>query len=201
MANAAAGSGRIRRSVRFAQLDAQTAPGGREFTPRRERITVTDRLEMPSFQNTQDWTGGMGISPSGRFQVAEGHGRKQRPFSRKGIRQDWARVILWILAAILSVVLLVEFASIGASSLRIQKLKTRIENARVKGEQLQRQLAEQGGDISVVTRAVEMNLISSSGATTIELRAPSGATLLLVENQAAEATAEPDMRASLTNTN
>ena len=107
----------------------------------------------------------------------------------------------WILAAVLSVVLLVEFASIGASSLRIQKLETRIENARVKGEQLQRQLAEQGGDISVVTRAVEMNLISSSGATTIELRAPSGATLLLVENQAAEATAEPDMRASLTNTN
>ena len=43
--------------------------------------------------------------------------------------------------------------------------------------------------------AVEMNLISSSGATTIELQAPSGATLLLVENQAAEATAEPEVPA------
>ena len=35
----------------------------------RQRMSCSDSVK--SFTNTQDWTGGMGISPSGRFQVIE----------------------------------------------------------------------------------------------------------------------------------
>ena len=192
-----ASSGRIRRSVRFARLDAQAGPSGRE-TVRRERMTVGPRLEMPSFQNTQDWAGGMGVSPSGRFRVVEEPRRRRNSFSREGIRQDLARVLLWILLVVLSVTLVVQFASIGAGSLRIRKLESKMAAARNRGEELERELAEQDGDIRVVTRAVEMNLISSGGAPTIPLTAPSAATLTLVETTA-QATAEPGMRASVTN--
>ena len=192
-----ASSGRIRRSVRFARLDAQAGPAGRE-TARRERMTVGPRLEMPSFQNTQDWTGGMGVSPSGRFRVAEEPGRRRKMFSRDGIRRDLARILLWILLVVLSVTLVVQFASIGAGSLRIRKLESKMAAARSRSEELERELAEKGGDIRVVTRAVEMNLISSGGAPTIRLEAPSGATLTLVETPA-QATAEPELRASAMN--
>ena len=66
-----AASGRIRRSVRFAQLEQQSGNRKPEAMPRRQRITVADHLDSSSFRNTQDWTGGLGISPSGRFRVIE----------------------------------------------------------------------------------------------------------------------------------
>ena len=66
-----AATGRVRRSVRFAQMQAGTESAVREGKPRRERMSVSGRLEMSSFPLSQDWTGGMGTSPSGRFQVVE----------------------------------------------------------------------------------------------------------------------------------
>ena len=51
----------------------------------RQRMTCADSLQ--SFTNTQDWTGGMGISPSGRFRVVEEPKPRQRFFSRNGIRR------------------------------------------------------------------------------------------------------------------
>ena len=195
----ATASGRIRRSVRFAKLEDQAA-AGRNTSLRRERITVAEKLEIPSYQNTQDWTGGMGMSPSGRFRVVEEPRKRQGILSRDGIRKDWAKILIWALAVIFSVVLLAEFASIGASSLRIRKLETRTEAAQNRGRQLQRELADQSGDISVLTRAVELNLISSGGASTILLTAPQGATMTLVETQSAQATEEPEIRAAITGT-
>ena len=43
---------------------------------RRRRMTCSDRL--PSFHQTQDWTGSMGVSPSGRFRIVEEPTKKQR---------------------------------------------------------------------------------------------------------------------------
>ena len=194
-----AASGRVRRSIRFAQLEAQSGAARRDTPLRRERMTLNERLEMPSYQNTQDWTGGMSVSPSGRFEVPREGIRRRKPFSREGIRVDWSRAILWIAAAVMCVVLLVQAASIGAGALRMQKLEARIEKAQANGRTLRTQLEQSSGDISVCTRAVEMNLISSSGAPTIRLTAPETATLMLVETSADQTTAETDLRASAGN--
>jgi len=186
--------GRIRRSVRFAQLDAQNDAPSRESMPRRERIRVSERLEMPSYQNTQDWTSGVGMSPSGRFQVIEDARERRKAFGREGLRKDVARALIWATAALLCVILLIQFASVGASSLQIQKLERRVETAQNKKQELRGQLDRVSGDISVCTKAVQLNLISSGGARTISLTAPLGATMMLVESQASS-TEEPDLRA------
>ena len=194
--------GRVRRTIRFAQIEAQAGAAAWETSARRERMNVPGRLEMPSFQHTQDWTGGMETSPSGRFRVIEEPRQKQRPFSREGVRTDWARALIWMLAAFLSVALLVSLAAVGSSAINIQKLETRITAAESRSRDLNRQLAASSGDISVCTRAVELNLISSGGAPTIQLTAPAAATMTIVntsavqENQTAQTTEEPEMRAA-----
>ena len=83
-----AASGRIRRSVRFAQLEQQSGNRKPEAMPRRQRITVADHLDSSSFRNTQDWTGGLGISPSGRFRVIED---RRHCDSARGARFDRSR--------------------------------------------------------------------------------------------------------------
>lgn len=192
-----AATGRVRRSIRYAQLDAQTGSAVSSVPLRRQRMTESARLNAPSFQNTQDWTGGMGISPSGRFQVIEEPLRKQPLFSREGIRMDLAGGLLWLMAVGMAVILLVLFASVGAGSLRIRRLESRIESAENIGDNLRQRLDDSSGDISVVTRAVELNLISSEGAPTIRLTAPKGATMTLVRTGTPEPTEEPELRAGL----
>ena len=192
-----AATGRVRRSIRYAQLDARTGPAVSSVPLRRQRMTESARLSAPSFQNTQDWTGGMGISPSGRFQVIEEPLRKQPLFSRDGVRMDLAGALLWLMAVGMAVILLVLFASVGAGSLRIRRLESRIESAQNIGDNLRRQLNDSSGDISVVTKAVELNLISSEGAPTIRLTAPKGATMTLVRTGTPEPTEEPELRAGL----
>jgi len=189
--------GRIRRSIRFAQLDAGTEMGARGTSLRRERMTGTDKLERMGFQNAQDWVKGVGLSPSGRYQVVEEPRKKQQVFGKTGLRSDWARLIIWILAAVMCLVLLVRMASAGALSLQIQKLETRIAAAQTTEARLKSELAYSGGDISVCTRAVELNLISSNGAPTIQLTAPEGATMNLVSPQESQTTQEPEIRASV----
>jgi len=194
---AAAATGRVRRSIRFAQLDAQSDAGFREVSRRRERMRVSGRLEMPSFQNTQDWTGSMGVSPSGQFQVIEEPRERPKILSRKGIRRDWSRGIIWVTAAVMLIMLLAQFAAIGAGAMRVQKIENRIQAPEAKNRSLQSDLAVLDGDISVCTRAVELNLISSGGAPVIWLTAPSGANMILVETAAdTPASGEADLRAS-----
>ncbi len=191
-----AAEGRVRRSVRFAQLNAETSVSARNVSVRRERIHTGERLEMPSFQHTQDWAGSVGISPSGRFQVQAHPGKKQKPFSRAGVRTDWAGAILWVLVAAMCVALLVRFASVGAAGIRIHRLETRIAAAENRGNQLRSDLAVSGGDISVCTKAVELNLISSGGAPTIYLTAPERADMNLMTETEVQTTEEPELRAS-----
>lgn len=191
-----AASGRIRRSIRFARLEAQTASVKRETAPRRERITTRPGLEFSSFRNTQNWADGMGVSPSGRFRVVEEPRDRKKAVSREGIREDWAKLLIWILAAAILTAVLAMAASIGSSSLRIRKLETRMEAAQARNLELKGELAALGGDVSVCTKAVELNMISSNGAPTIQLEAPTAATMLLVETGGASATEEPELRAS-----
>lgn len=191
-----AAQGRVRRTVRFAQMEASSSELQRDAVPRRERFRMTGKLEMPSCPNTQDWMCTMGTGPSARFQVIEEPRKPQPAISRAGVREDWARVILWVMAVVMCVTLLTTVAAIGSGRLRIQKLETRIDAAQAKQEALKRDLAALSGDISVCTRAVELNLISSNGARTIQLTAPEGATMTLVDSQETTGGNEPETRAS-----
>ena len=191
-------TGRIRRSVRFAQLEQQSGALRGEATPRRQRITVADHLEPSPFANTQDWTGGMGISPSGRFRVATDPGSREKPLNRKGIRKDWAGRVLTLMIAIMAVALLVELASLGAGQIRIQKLNARITAMEERNEELRESLRRSSEDISVCTEAVKLNLVSSNGVKPITLTAPSRARMVLME---AEDTLETgEIRASTAGT-
>ena len=196
-----AASGRVRRSIRFARMEAQSAEVRRDASPRRERMTLRPGLEFSNCRNTQNWTDGMGISPSGRFRVVEEPRDRRRAVSRDGIRSDWAKILIWLLAAAAAVALLAVAASIGTGSLRIRKLETRIEAAQARNLELRGQLASLGGDVSVCTKAVELNMISSNGAPTIQLTAPAAANMVLMEAGEVTATQEPDIRASAAQTN
>lgn len=194
MTTAAPAGGRVRRSIRFAQLAENAQAPARESTPRRERFSGTEKLEMAAFQNTQDWARGMGISPSGRFQVPSEPQAKQKIFSREGVRKDFARVILWMMLAAVVATALAGFGALASSTLRINRLENRINAADARGQTLRTDLARQSGDISVCTKAVELNLISSNGAATIQLTAPD-ANMTLVYSQNSTATQEPELRA------
>ena len=187
----------FRRRIRDAKMDAQFGAGAQETSLRRRRMSVPESLENPSYQNTQDWTGGMGISPSGRFRVIEEPRDRQKPFSREGIRRDWARMLIWTAGIVMAVILLVQLITLGTTDTRIQKYGMKIETAQKYNWEQRDRLALLDGDITVCTKAVEMNLISSNGAPTIELTAPTGARMTLVESQPDAETGEADVRASL----
>ena len=190
----AAPGGRIRRSVRFAQVE----PRSGQAQPQRQRFTVADHIDTRTFQHTQDWTEGMGVSPSGRFRVIEKGEKRQKPISRAGIRGDWGRACLLALLAALVVFFLVELAALGTSGLNIRKLNRQIEAMEARNAELRVMLERSSGDISVCTEAVKMNLVSSNGVRPIQLTAPEGASMVLTETQSGQ---EADhLRASVTGT-
>ncbi len=189
-----AGSGRIRRSVRFAQLDNQNGTA----KPQRQRFTEAAHLETASFPQRQDWTGSMGMSPSGRYRVIEKGETRVMPISRKGIRPDWGRTILVLLAIALIGIALFEAAAMGVSSLNIRKLNSQIASVEERNDNLRSALARSSGDISVCTEAVKMNLVSSNGVRPIPLTAPEGARMVLTETRSSMENEE--IRASVTGT-
>ena len=144
---------------------------------RRQRMTVSDRI--PSIHQTQDWTGSMEMSPSGRFQVIEEPTQRQRLFVKDGIRWDAAWIAIIAVCVILAGILLADLAGIGRSMKSISKLNSRIEMLGNKNGQLQNQLELSTDDLSVCTEAVKLNLIASGGATVVRLTAPENATLML----------------------
>ncbi|MBR2824367.1 MAG: hypothetical protein IKE24_11860 [Clostridia bacterium] len=194
MTTASGSAGRIRRSVRFAQVEPQRTPAA----PQRQRFTEADHLRDRSFQNTQDWTGSMGLSPSGRFRVLEKGEKKEKPLTRRGIRKDWGRAALIVLAAVMTTVILVETAHLGLGQINIRKLNERIASMEVRNEELRETLARSSGDISVCTEAVKMNLVSSNGVRPIPLTAPTDARMVPTEQ--AVTTERGDIKASATGT-
>lgn len=142
---------------------------------RRQRFSCADSLK--EYQQSQDWTGQMGMSPSGRFQVIE-ESRKREPLvTREGLQWHLGWGVLVTVAILLIAVLLFDLVSIGSSARTIDRLSSRIEMIAERNETLSAQLSYSAGDISVCTEAVKLNLISANGASSVKLTAPQGATM------------------------
>ena len=141
----------------------------------RQRFSCADSLK--EYQQSQDWTGQMGMSPSGRFQVIE-ESRKREPLvTREGLQWHLGWGVLVTVAILLIAVLLFDLVSIGSSARTIDRLSSRIEMIAERNETLSAQLSYSAGDISVCTEAVKLNLISANGASSVKLTAPQGATM------------------------
>ncbi len=185
-----AAEGRIRRGERYRVYTEAENTGIRGVSARRARMT--DSLNEDRFPNTQDWTVKAGMSPSGRFQIVE-EPRKRIPLiSAAGIRWDLARTALMIIGSVMIVVLLVMLAAIGSSSLQIRQLDEKISAVEQYNEELRGKISAESGDISVCTEAVRLNLISSSGARTIQLTAPRGANMMLSDRETTGQTSGED---------
>lgn len=145
---------------------------------------MTCAASLPSFRQTQDWTGGMGISPSGRFQVIEERKPKQRILSGEGIRWDAAVITLILVGILLAGILLGDLAGIGNGGRTVEKLGSKISALESRNEELRNELTMNRGT-AVHSEAAKMNLISSNGARTIRLTAPENANLTLSDATAA----------------
>ena len=136
----------------------------------RQRMTCSN--SMRTFTNTQDWTNGMGISPSGRFQVIEEARPKRKAISRDGIRWDVAWIIVAAIVLLCGAILVADLAGISISSRTIGRLDSKIADMTKRNDLLKQELELSASDVSVCTEAVKLNLISGYGAQTITLTAP-----------------------------
>ena len=167
---------------------------------RRSRMTCSADLPegvMPDGVGkgkTQDWTGGMTMSPSGRFQVIEERKPKLRFISRDGIRWNSALMLLIIVGVILCGVLLADLAGMGNAGRTIAKLNHKISAIESKNEDLKLELELSTDSATVCTGAVRMDLISSNGAQTIRLTAPQEASITLSSASAAAENADLEVR-------
>ncbi|MBR3334558.1 MAG: hypothetical protein IKG23_09735 [Clostridia bacterium] len=158
------------------------------------RSRMTCSASLPSFHQTQDWTGG--LTASGRIPVVEEARPKQRLFSSDGIRWDAAVAALIIAGVLLLVLLAVDVTGIGAGGRTITKLNSSIRELETKNERLREEIDLQAGNSSVCTEAVKLNLISSGGARTIRLTAPVNAQLTF--SSAEKAAENADLEGRLT---
>ena len=141
------------------------------------RSRMTCSASLPSFHQTQDWTGG--LTPNGRIPVIEEAKPRKRLISSEGIRWDAAVAALVIIGVLLVVLLTVDLACIGTSSRAVTKLNSSIHDLEAKNERIQAEIDMTTGSASVCTEAIKLNLISSNGARTIRLTAPVNAQLTI----------------------
>ena len=139
------------------------------------RSRMTCSASLPSFHQTQDWTGG--LTASKRIPVIEETKPKQRLISSEGIRWDAAIAALIIIGVLLTILLTADLACIGTTGRTITKLNTSIRDLETRNEKTQAEIDLKAGSASVCTEAVKLNLISSNGARTIRLTAPVNAQL------------------------
>ena len=159
---------------------------------RRSRMTCS--ADLPNIRQTQDWTGSMAMSPSGRFQVIEERRPKVRVISGDGIRWNAALTVLVLVSVILCGILLADLAGMGNSGRMITRLGSRIQAIENKNEDLKLELEMSTDSATVCTGAVRMDLISSNGAQTIRLTAPQNARFTLTSASAAAENADLEMR-------
>ena len=172
---------RLQDAARRLQEEAARRTGERQQVNslHRQRMTCSDSLQ--SFANTQDWTNGMGISPSGRFRVVEEAKPKQKIFSKDGIRWDAAWICLAAVVVLCAATLLADVAGMGLGSRSIGRLNSKITDMTRRNNELKQELELSAGDVSVCTEAVKLNLISGYGAQTIILTAPQEAGAVTAE--------------------
>ena len=158
------------------------------------RSRMTCSASLPSFHQTQAWTGG--LSASNRIPVIEETKPRQRLISSEGIRWSAAVTALIIVGVLLMAFLVVDVTNIGAGGRTITKLNSSIRDLETKNERLQAEIELQAGSSSVCTEAVKLNLISSNGARTIRLTAPVNAQLTF--SSAEKAAENADLEGRLT---
>ena len=158
------------------------------------RSRMTCSATLPSFHQTQDWTGGM--TASGRAPAIEETKPMQRIVSSDGIRWDAAVAALILMAVLLAALLIGDLAGIGNGERNIRKLNTSIADLEKQNDQLNLQIAMSASDSSICTQAVQLNLISSGGARTIRLTAPDNAQMTL--STAAKAAENADIEVRMT---
>ena len=156
------------------------------------RSRMTCSASLPSFHQTQDWTGG--LSASNRIPVIEETKPKQRLISSEGIRWSTAVTALIVIGAVLLILLAADVTNIGAGGRTIAKLNSSIRELETKNERLQAEIELQAGSTAVCTEAVKLNLISSNGARTIRLTAPVNAQLTFSSAEKAAENAELEGR-------
>ena len=137
------------------------------------RSRMTCSASLPSFHQTQDWTGGIPVCD--RKPAIEETRPQRKIVSREGIRWDAAVAALIVIGVILAAILLADLASVGIGSRTIQKLHTAIEDQQAKNERKQAEIELSESNTSVRTEAVKLNLISSNGASKIILTAAESA--------------------------
>ena len=156
------------------------------------RSRMTCSASLPSFHQTQDWTGG--LTASKRIPVIEETKPKRKLVSSDGIRWDAAIAVLIIIGVLMAVLLTVDLASIGTGGRAITKLNSSIRDLEAKNERIQAEIDLTSGSASVCTEAVKLNLISSNGAKTIRLTAPANAQLTVSTAEKAAENAELEGR-------
>ncbi len=136
----------------------------------RQRMTCSDTVR--SYTNTQDWTAGMSMSPSGRMRAVEQVKQKRKAFSKDGIRWNVAWIMLAGVIFLCMAILLADIAGMGIGSRSVGRLQNKISDQTRRNAKLQEELDYCAGDVSVCTEAVKLNLISGYGAQTISLTVP-----------------------------
>ena len=159
---------------------------------RRSRMTCS--ADLPGIRQRQDWTGGMAMSPSGRFRVIEERKPRIPAVSGDGIRWNVALTVLILASLILCAILLADLAGMGNSGRMIAKLGSRIQTIETRNEELKTELEMCTDSATVCTGAVKMDLISSNGAQTIRLTAPQEARITLTSASEAAENADLEIR-------
>ena len=143
----------------------------------RERMTCADTVRFDT--QSQDWTGGMGISPSGRFRVIETAKTRKNVFSGEGIRWDVACISIVAILVLCVALVLADLAGIGMGDRSLNKLDRKITEMAGKNDKLQAEITLRNDDITVYSEAAKMNLISASSAQTIRIHAPENVKLTI----------------------
>ena len=156
------------------------------------RSRMTCSASLPSFHQTQDWTGS--LTASSRIPVIEEAKPRKRLISSEGIRWAAAITALVIAAVIMTILLAVDLACIGTGGRTVAKINSSIHDLESKNERLQAEIDLTASSASVCTEAVKLNLISSNGAQTVRLTAPVNAQLTVSTPESAAENADLEGR-------
>ena len=157
------------------------------------RSRMTCSASLPSFHQSQDWTGGIAVCES-RKPVIEDTKPMRRVLSSEGVRWDAALAALILAGVLLLAFLLADVAAIGSTGHSVNKLNANIETLAADNERIRGQIEQGSSSANVCTEAVKMNLISSKGARTIRLTVPVNAQMTLSTAAQAAQNAELQMR-------
>ena len=150
----------------------------------RQRMRCSDSVRYNT--SSQDWTGSMQMSPSGRFQVIEEAKPKKKILSAEGVRWDAAVIAIVAMVVLCTGILLSDLACMGTGTRRISRLENTVAGITEENAEMVRQMEISASDKKVCTEAVKLNLISSNAVPTIRLTVPADTNLTISTVQTGE---------------